>query len=306
MTAVLAEARSAAVGADLRAGAGLGSAIQHACRRRARPHLGTLGESLPVGAGWDDLILPSSAIEALRGIIREVRHRDLVHHDWGFAGHHGAGGVSALFSGPSGTGKTMAAAVIAKELGLDLFRIDLSAVVSKYIGETEKNLSRIFDVARDGAAVLLFDEADALFGKRSDVRDSHDRFANIQVSYLLARMDSFDGLAILTTNQAGALDPAFHRRLRFMVRFPFPDAGDRARIWQRAFPSRTPLSGVDLERLAGLEISGAGIRNIALGAAFRAAEQGRPIQLEHLRAAALAECAKSERQVSPVELSGWG
>ena len=171
----------------------------------------------------------------------------VVYGDWGFAGKSTRGlGISALFSGASGTGKTMAAEVLANELALDLYRIDLSAVVSKYIGETEKNLRRLFDAAEETGAILLFDEADALFGKRSEVKDSHDRYANIEVSYLLQRMESYRGLAILTTNFRAALDPAFLRRIRFIVNFPFPDAGQRAEIWRGVFPSQTPVDGIEL------------------------------------------------------------
>src|SRR5262249_9566024 len=177
-------------------------------------------------------------------------------------------GISALFAGPSGTGKTMAAEVLAADLELDLYRIDLSQIVNKYIGETEKNLRRVFDAAEAGGAVLLFDEADALFGKRSEVKDSHDRYANIEVSYLLQRMESYRGLAILTTNIKPALDEAFLRRLRFIVQFPFPDAAHRAEMWRRAYPHRTPVGTLDFTRLARFSIAGGHIRNIALHAAF--------------------------------------
>ena len=176
-----------------------------------------------------------------------MRHRAKVYDEWGFAEQSNRGlGLSALFSGPSGTGKTLAAEILANELRLDLFRIDLSAVVSKYIGETEKNLRRVFDAAEEGGAVLLFDEADALFGKRSEVKDSHDRYANVEVSYLLQRMEAYRGLAILTTNMKEALDPAFLRRLRFVVQFPFPDQAHRAEIWRRIFPAKTPTDELDL------------------------------------------------------------
>ena len=184
-------------------------------------------------------------------------------------------GISALFAGASGTGKTMAAEVLARELRLDLYRIDLSAVVSKYIGETEKNLRRVFDAAEAGGAILLFDEADALFGKRSEVKDSHDRYANIEVSYLLQRMEAYRGLAILTTNLKDALDTAFLRRIRFIVQFPFPDAGRAGRDLARHLsPRATPIDGLDCGRLAQLNVAGGNIRNIALNAAFLAAEAG--------------------------------
>jgi SpoVK/Ycf46/Vps4 family AAA+-type ATPase len=235
-----------------------------------------------------------------------VRRRTQVYESWGF-GRNGARGlgVSALFAGESGTGKTLAAEVLAAELHLDLYRIDLSAVVSKYIGETEKNLRRVFDAAEDGGAVLLFDEADALFGKRSEVRDSHDRYANIEVSYLLQRMEAYRGLAILTTNLKSALDPAFQRRLRFIVHFPFPDAGQREAIWQRAIPPGAPTAGLDVRKLARLHVTGGGIRNIALNAAFLAADTGEPIGMGHLLAAARAESGKAGWPLSEAETRGW-
>ena len=169
-------------------------------------------------------------------------------------------GVAALFAGPSGAGKTLAAEVLANELNLDLFRIDLSAVVSKWVGETEKNLRRVFDAAEEGSAVLLFDEADALFGKRSEVKDSHDRYANIEVSYLLQKLEAYRGLAILTTNLRSHIDEAFLRRLRFVIEFPFPTSAERARIWARAFPGQTPVEGLSIERMAQLNVVGGAIR----------------------------------------------
>ena len=199
----------------------------------------------------------------------------------------------------------MAAEVLSNELALDLFRIDLSAVVSKYIGETEKNLSRIFDSAEGSGAILLFDEADALFGKRSEVKDSHDRYANIEVSYLLQRMESHRGLAILTTNMKSALDPAFLRRIRFAVQFPFPDAAQRAEIWRRIFPAATPTDGLDVKRLARLNVPGGNIRNIALRAAFLAAAAGQPVRMADLLDAARSEYAKIEQPLSEAEIGGW-
>ena len=214
-------------------------------------------------------------------------------------------GISALFAGASGTGKTMAAEVLANELQLDLYRIDLSSVVSKYIGETEKNLKRVFDAAEAGGAILLFDEADALFGKRSEVKDSHDRYANIEVSYLLQRMECYRGLAILTTNLRSALDSAFLRRLRFIVQFPFPDSAQRADIWRRIFPAATPVESLDVERLARLNVAGGHIRNIALNAAFLAADVGEPVRMIHLLRAAESEYLKIEKPLTEVETVGW-
>jgi len=277
-----------------------------ACRVQARPRLEELAQRIDSRARWDDLVLPERAQQALRDMAAHVRQRVRVYETWGLGLRSARGlGTSALFSGPSGTGKTLAAEVLAAELGLDLYRIDLSQVVSKYIGETEKNLRRVFDAAEEGGAVLLFDEADALFGKRSEVKDSHDRFANIEVSYLLQRMEAYRGLAILTTNMKEALDPAFLRRLRFLVQFPFPDAAQRAEIWRRMFPPQTPTEGLDPERLARLNVPGGHIRNIALGAAFLAADAGEPVRMSHLLRAARSEYAKLDRPLTEAEIGAW-
>jgi SpoVK/Ycf46/Vps4 family AAA+-type ATPase len=209
-----------------------------------------------------------------------------------------------LFTGESGTGKSLAAEVLAGELGLDLYRIDLAATVSKYIGETEKNLRRLFDGAEAGGAVLLFDEADALFGKRGDVKDGHDRYANLEVAYLLQRMESYRGLAILTTNLRSNVDRAFSRRLRFVVQFPFPDAGQRAEIWRRTLPAAAPLDELNPERLARLTVSGGSIRAIALSAAFAAAEARTPITAANVLRAAQVEYAKAERPLTDSETEG--
>lgn len=214
-------------------------------------------------------------------------------------------GIVALFTGPSGTGKTMAAEVLARDLHLELYRIDLTRVVSKYIGETEKNLSRIFTDAAASRAILFFDEADALFGKRSEVKDSHDRYANIEVSYLLQRMEAYQGLAILTTNMKSAVDRAFQRRLRFTVNFPFPDAPQREAIWSRVFPAATPTHDLDLKKLSQLNLAGGNIRNIALNAAFLAAQSGAPVGMKHLVEAAKLEAQKIDRPLSDAEIRGW-
>jgi len=277
-----------------------------ACRSYSRPRLEDLAQRVAVSAGWDDLVLAEPQVRTLRQIASQVRHRITVYEDWGFSAKGRRGlGVSALFAGESGTGKTMAAEVLAGELGLDLFRIDLSAVVSKYIGETEKNLRLVFDAAEEGGVILLFDEADALFGKRADVKDSHDRYANIEVSYLLQRMEAYQGLAILTTNLKSSMDRAFQRRLRFAVSFPFPDAAQREAIWRRVFPPETPTRGLDPAKLAQLNITGGNIRNIALNAAFLAAESGKPVGMGHLLQAAKLEAQKMERPFSEAEVRGW-
>jgi SpoVK/Ycf46/Vps4 family AAA+-type ATPase len=250
--------------------------------------------------------LPAPQLETLQTISAQVRQRSRVYDDWAFAEKSERGlGLSALFAGPSGTGKTLAAEILANELRLDLFRIDLSAVVSKYIGETEKNLRRVFDAAEEGGAVLLFDEADALFGKRSEVRDSHDRYANVEISYLLQRMEAYHGLAILTSNMSEAIDAAFLRRLRFVVKFPFPDRVHRVEIWRRIFPARTPTDALDLDRLSRLSISGGNIRSIALNAAFAAADAEEPVRMEHLLRAARFEYEKLEKPLTEAELGGW-
>jgi SpoVK/Ycf46/Vps4 family AAA+-type ATPase len=214
-------------------------------------------------------------------------------------------GLSALFSGASGTGKTMAAGTLARELDRDLYQIDLATVISKYIGETEKHLRKIFDAADRSGAILLFDEADALFGKRSQVRDSHDRYANLEVSYLLQRMESYRGIAILTTNMQNALDTAFQRRLRFVAHFPFPDEPSRQRIWRKVFPAAAPTADLDYERLAQLNVTGGSIRNIAILAAFLAADAGTAITMRSIQEAARTEYAKLDKPLSPAETRGW-
>jgi ATPase family associated with various cellular activities (AAA) len=276
------------------------------CREQARPRLDDLAQRIEPAAGWDDLVLPEAQYQTLRDVAAHVRQRTKVYEDWGFAGRGGRGlGISALFAGASGTGKTMAAEVIARELQLDLYRIDLSSVVSKYIGETEKNLRRVFDAAEAGGTILLFDEADALFGKRSEVKDSHDRYANMEVSYLLQRMEAYRGLAVLTTNFKDSVDTAFLRRIRFIVRFPFPDASQRAEIWRRIFPKQVPRAGIDNQKLARLNVAGGNIRNIALNAAFLAAEADEPVTMKHLLSAARSEYVKLERTLTDAEVKGW-
>jgi hypothetical protein len=295
----------AEIGDEVAGAPDVGAALWSAARRRARPRLDDLAQRVVPRATFDDLVLPAPQTEQLRQIVAHVRGRARVYDDWGFARDDRGLGVAALFHGPSGTGKTLAAEVIARELDLDCYRVDLSAVVSKYIGETERNLRRVFDAAEAGGAVLVFDEADALWGRRSEVRDSHDRYANIEVSYLLQRMESYRGLAILTTNLRHAIDSAFMRRLRFVIEFPFPDAAQRAAIWRAVFPPQTPLDGVDFAALGRLNVAGGAIRNIALHAAFLAADEGAPVRTPHLLRAARAEYAKNDQPLTPTELAGW-
>ena len=280
--------------------------LWEACRLRARPRLQDLAQHVSSKTTWADLVLPAPQLETLQTISAQVRQRSRVYDDWAFAEKSERGlGLSALFAGPSGTGKTMAAEVLANDLRLDLYRIDLSQVVSKYIGETEKNLRRVFDAAEEGAAVLLFDEADALFGKRTEVKDSHDRYANIEVSYLLQRMEAYRGLAILTTNRKNAIDQAFLRRIRFVADFPFPDHDQRAEIWSRIFPALTPTKDLRIDRLARLNAAGGHIRNIAMGAAFLAADADQPVLMTHLLSAARSEFAKMEKPLTDAEIAGW-
>ena len=285
---------------------GLDGLLWDACRVQARPRLDNLAQRIEPAATWDDLVLPEMQRRTLLEIAVHVKERAKVYESWGFGAKSSGGlGISALFTGGSGTGKTMAAEVLANELRLDLYRIDLSQVVSKYIGETEKNLRHVFDAAEEGGAILLFDEADALFGKRSEVKDSHDRYANIEVSYLLQRMEAYRGLAILTTNMKSAVDTAFLRRIRFIVNFPFPDAKQRMRIWEGIFPESTPTDGLDMEKLAQLNVAGGNIRNIALNAAFLAADAGGEVRMEHLLKAARSEFVKIEKPLTEAEIKGW-
>ncbi len=284
----------------------LSNLLWDACRWQSRPRLDELAQQIPPAADWENLVLPDSQREILREVAAHVRQRITVYQTWGFGAKNSRGlGISALFSGSSGTGKTLAAEVLAQELRLDLYRIDLSSVVSKYIGETEKNLRRVFDAAEYGGAILLFDEADALFGKRSEVKDARDRYANIEVSYLLQRMESYPGLAILTTNLKSAIDPAFLRRIRFVTQFPFPDATQRAEIWRRIFPRNTPTQDLDYVKLGRLNVAGGNIRNIALNGAFLAADRSEPVQMKHLLRAAQTEYSKLEKSLTEAEVGGW-
>jgi hypothetical protein len=280
--------------------------LWNACRSLARPKLENLAQRIIPSATWADLVLPELQEQILHQLTAQVRHRMKVYETWGFSAKGRRGlGVTALFSGESGTGKTLAAEVLGRELGLDVYRIDLSAVVSKYIGETEKNLKQVFDAAEEGGVLLLFDEADALFGKRGEVKEGQDRYANIEVGYLLQRMEAYQGLAILTTNLKSSLDKAFQRRLRFTVNFPFPDARQREAIWRRVFPAKTPTMCLEPAKLSQLSVAGGNIRNIALNAAFLAAESKGPVKMAHLLEAARLEAQKIERPISDSEVRGW-
>ena len=273
------------------------------CRALTRPRVDTLAQRLTPVARWEDIVLPAAELALLHRIADQVRSRAIVYRDWGFANRMSRGlGISVLLSGASGTGKTMSAEVLANDLRLDLFRIDLSAVVSKYIGETEANLRRLFDAAEEGGAILFFDEADALFGKRTEVKDSHDRYANIEINYLLQRMESYSGLAILATNMKSALDQAFLRRLRIVIDLPYPGPAERKAMWTKAFPPETKTATLDFDRLAKINVTGGNIAVIALNAAFEAAHAGTPVTMPIILNAARIEFRKLGRPVNESDL----
>lgn len=280
----------------------LGTRLWARAGQQTRLHIDALAQRIDAKARWEDLILPESEKELLRQIATHVAGRSRVYDEWGFRARMNRGfGISALFAGESGTGKTMAAEVIANELGLALHRIDLSSVVSKWVGETEKNLQQLFNAADDSNGILFFDEADALFGKRTQVQHSQDRFANIEINFLLQRLESYRGLAILATNLKDALDPAFLRRLRFIVSFPFPGPDERRAIWERAFPRETPTSGLDFDRLAKLNVTGGSVHNIVLSAAFLAADRGTSVTMPIVLEAAKTELRKLQKPISEAD-----
>lgn len=285
----------------------IGDVAWDAARRFARPRMEDLARRLESQVQWNDLVLPPAQKEVLKAIIAQVRNRATVYEQWGFAQRSGGRGlgVSVLFSGPSGAGKTLAGEILGAELKLDVYRIDLSSMVSKWIGETEKNLRRVFDAAEEGSAILQFDEADALFGKRGEINDSRDRLANIEVSYLLQRLEEYRGLSILTTNLRSNIDNAFLRRLRFIIDFDFPAQAERAEIWRRIFPKDTPRAKLDYEQLARLNLAGGSIRNVAMAAAFVAADRREAVGMDHILAAARLEYEKSGRSLTSAELRGW-
>lgn len=279
------------------------------CRTTARPRLDELAQRIETKADWDDLILPERQKDVLRKIAAYVRNRTQVYEKWGFARKGGRGlGLTTLFAGTSGTGKTLAAEVVAKDLKLDLYRIDLSSVVSKYIGETEKNLAKLFAAAETGGVILLFDEGESLFGKRSEVKDSRDRYANLETSYLLQRLEAYRGLAIITTNIKDAIDSAFVRRLGFIVDFPFPTVLEREQIWRQVFTTPKMLAldtQRDYAKLAQLNVSGGSIRAIARDAAFIAADNKELVSMKYLLQATKSEYLKTERTLTEAEIYGW-
>jgi adenylate kinase family enzyme len=277
-----------------------------ACREQTAWALDELAQRIDPCHEWRDIVLPDDVFAQLREIAAQVANRARVYGEWGFGAKLSRGrGITALFAGASGTGKTLAAEILARELELDLYRVDLAGVVSKYIGETEKNLRRVFAAAEESGAVLFFDEADALFGKRSEVRDSHDRYANIEINYLLQRMEAYSGFAVLATNMKSQLDQAFARRIRFVVDFPFPDSASRRRIWAGVFPREAVVESLDFEFLSRLEIAGGNIKNIAVNAAFLAAAERTPIRMTHVMRAARREYAKIPKLVVESEFGPY-
>jgi hypothetical protein len=279
-----------------------------ACRAQSSGKLDSLAHKVGTTYSWNDIVLPVEQLAMLREVSMQVRHRRTVLESWGFDKHLAMGkGVNVLFAGTSGTGKTMAAEIIASDLGLELYKVDLSMMVSKYIGETEKNLDKIFTAAREANAILFFDEADAIFGKRSEVKDAHDRYANIEVGYLLQKMESYDGVVILATNLRKNLDDAFVRRLHVAIEFPFPEEPDRQRIWRKVFPADAPLAAdVDIGFLARqFKLAGGNIRNIALLSAYLAAEEGDRIAMSHIVRAVKREYQKMGKLVTRGEFGDY-
>lgn len=273
----------------------LDSDLDAAIRRLASGHLDSLAVRVKPERGWDDLVLPPHQAQQLDELVSRFKHRGRVYDEWGYRPLPSAG-IVALFSGQSGTGKTLAAEVIAHALGLNLYKVDLSTVVSKYTGETEKNLESIFTAAAAANLVLFFDEADAIFGKRSEVSDAHDRYANIEVAYLLQRLERYDGLVVLAPNLQGNIDPAFLRRIHVAVDFPVPDEAERKRIWAHAFPKEAPRAPIDLDFLAKqFKVTGSVIRNAALAAGFYAAEAESPVTMELVPRGVAREFAKMGR-----------
>jgi hypothetical protein len=280
--------------------------LHAACRHHSNRTLAELAVQITPHYTWNDIVLPADQMAQLREIYDQARHRNLVYGSWGFGGKLAMGkGLNILFAGPPGTGKTMAADVVAHALGLSLYKIDLSMVVSKYIGETEKNLARIFAEAMTSNAILFFDEADALFGKRTQVRDAHDRYANVEISYLLQKMEEYDGVVVLATNLRGNMDEAFVRRLHAIVEFQLPGVADRRRIWEQIWPAAMPRDAdLNLDFLARrIELAGGSIRNIALAGAFLAAADGGVVRMAHVLHATRREYQKMGKVLTAGELS---
>ncbi len=300
---VVAEAASYAAATSARLSR---DSLEAAVGRRLSLRLGTFGSVVARKSRFAELILPDEVVDVLRDLLAMVRERSLILEKWGFQRHLGISrGVSALFSGEPGTGKTMAASVIASELGLELVRIDLASVVSKFVGETEKNLAKIFDEAQDAHAMLLFDEADSLFGKRTELKSAQDRFANLEVNYILQRMETFDGISVLTTNAENAIDPALQRRLNFRIRFPEPEAEERELLWRQLLPPAAGLTEVDFHALAErFEMTGGYIKNAVVRAAVIAARAGRALAAEDLWSGAHHEYAEMGKVMPQLPMPG--
>ena len=271
--------------------------VWESCKRQGRKAFQGIAERIEAAAAWDSLILPPDDLSTLHDIVTQVQHRYQVYRAWGYSAQERGLGITVLFAGTSGGGKTYAAEVLAAELGLDLYRIDLSSVSSKYIGETEKNLKKVFDAADEGGAILLFDEADSVFGKRGDAQSSNDRYANLTTNYLLQRMEAYRGLAILTSNYEGNIDTAFMRRIRFTVRFREPDQALREQLWQRAFPQGVQTQRLDYQRLARPKLTGAHVKAVAMNASFLAAARNVPITTELIEEAMTRELRRQGRLI---------
>jgi hypothetical protein len=283
-------------------------ALTEAVRSQSRGALEDLATLVVAPHTWDDLVVPRTTERQLKDIAAAMRNSHIVYGEWGFARRVTCGrGVKALFSGAPGTGKTMAAGVIARDLNMDMFVINLSQVVSKYIGDTERNLDRIFRAARNANAILFFDEADALFGKRSEVKDAHDRYANIEVAYLLQKVEFHEGHVLLASNLKKNIDEAFSRRLHYIVEFSRPDAADRQRLWRGMFPAQTPLAGdIDFAFLAEqFDLTGGDIQNVALDAAFLAADNGRTLDMEVMISALSRHLIKKGKVPAPVDFKQY-
>ena len=282
--------------------------LHETCRTGVFHRLGERATAISVHYAWEDLILPPAAKELLRNACDQVRFGGKVYGDWGFGQKIAYGrGVSMLFAGPPGTGKTMGAQVVANELKLEIYKVDLSAVVSKYIGETEKNLSEVFTEVKKSQSILFFDEADALFGKRTEVKDSHDKYANMETAYLLQKMEEYEGIVILASNYLQNFDDAFRRRIKFLVEFPFPDAEYREKMWRAVFPTPMPVAtGIDYRYLAeSFQFSGSSIKNVAVAAAFLAARDDTPVGMEHVLRAVLAEARKAGMNIMKEDLKEY-
>ncbi|PSP61342.1 AAA family ATPase, partial [Halobacteriales archaeon QH_7_66_37] len=274
--------------------------VYEGCSAQSAGDLGELSEQLDPNATWEDIVLPAETMRELRTVAAHVTHQGRIYAEWGFERRFTrGGGVVALFSGPSGTGKTMAAEIIATETGMELYKIDLSSVVSKYIGETEENLERIFTEAEHSNAVLLFDEADAVFGDRASVSDATDRYANVEVNYLLQRIESYDGVVVLTTNYESNIDSAFMRRIDHSVSFRRPREETRRTIWEGMFPEDTPVEDLDYEFLASFKLTGGDIRTIAQTAAILAADDEGTVTMKHAVRGLQRELEKAGKMVDP-------